>query len=1349
MTARPRSAATLATAFALALVPLTLLALPAHAHRAPSRVALPLSARPSMTPDLAEDALGPVTREQGAVVQRGASGLLRRYWLREPAAAARAVAPRQVASEFLAARALALGLPADAPERELALDAVRESPSGTHVRWHQTVGGVPVWRSDLVVKVSRLGEVSSVQNNLTPGLVLDTQPSLDESKAVSAAVASMGPIGRAIGDFKASLAVLPLSSGARLVYVVSLPLEDPAGDWRVFVDARTGALVALEDAMVYATGTGRVFDPDPMTKMNDSSYVDNNDADSSVPFPAAYDIVTLNDITLSASTYSLTGPYVSLIDNESPTLAPVTASHPDSFRFQRSASGFEDVMCYFQLDKSQRYVQSLGFTNINNRVQEVDSHGLSGADNSHYVPSTKRLAFGEGGVDDDEDADVIWHEYGHSIQDDIVPGWGGGHEGAMGEGFGDYWAASYSLSINPTFQPGRVFTWDGNGETWTGRKLIDTALHYPANCCGEVHDSGTLWCSALMDCWWRLGRSVMDRLVLDHHFALGTSATMADAAQQIIQSDIDLFGGAHLSVLVARFGYWGMVDPAAFAPVITHTPLTDTEDTTGPYAVVATITSTQPLAPATLAVEWGVGAFTGTVALVATATPNQYQALIPGPLSNVDVRYYLHASDTNGGTTTHPAGAPASFHTFHVGADLVPPVLTHTPLGDTPALGWPRAVSATVTDNRGVDPSSVQVAWTLNAVTQTPFALTRVGTTDVYSGTFPALPAVVAGDAITYHLTAQDVSLAHNVGRSPASGEHAFAITASLGTVLVLDDDEVAAKEEPKVLKEDAGAATVARAVVPDGALGVDAVLSANDIASILNALGYVATVEPAATSNPATWPGYSFLVSASGANTAPVASSTYRAALEAHVAAGRKLLVEGGEVVYDAASSPGYPTFKANVLHVASWSSDNGGNLTRLAAQATHPLATTPNALPATLAMTYTGIGSEDSYVAVAPAYIVYGVTAQAGNGGILVYDPTPPPQAGQIVVFGFNLKQLGDATLRSQLVANAAAYLTAAEGAADGGIRGRVYVDTNPDRSGALVTVSPGGASATTDVAGEYHLSGLYAGTYTLTFTKAGHRTETRSVTVPQSQVAECPNVILYLVPVENACLSPALAIPDNSAAGASSVATVASTFAVASVNVDVNLTHTYIGDLIVELRHGAKTVRLHNRSGGGTDNLAGNYPGTLTVGGPGALADFAGDAANGAWTLFVSDNASADTGSLVSWCLHVSGVADTSIVVAVDGAVAPASLRLAPARPNPSRGDGATLRFALPRPGPVALGLYDVSGRLVRTLFAGDVPAGERAVRWDGRDERGHAAPAGVYLARLRALGEERVTRLVVMP
>lgn len=64
-------------------------------------------------------------------------------------------------------------------------------------------------------------------------------------------------------------------------------------------------------------------------------------------------------------------------------------------------------MVYYHIDNSQRYMQSLGFNNIQNNSIIADPHGCQncpgGDDNSAYFPSTNRLTFGQGGVDDAED----------------------------------------------------------------------------------------------------------------------------------------------------------------------------------------------------------------------------------------------------------------------------------------------------------------------------------------------------------------------------------------------------------------------------------------------------------------------------------------------------------------------------------------------------------------------------------------------------------------------------------------------------------------------------------------------------------------------------------------------------------------------------------------------------------------------------------------------------------------------------------------------------------------------------------------------------------------------------------
>ena len=66
----------------------------------------------------------------------------------------------------------------------------------------------------------------------------------------------------------------------------------------------------------------------------------------------------------------------------------------------------------------------------------------------------------------------------------------------------------------------------------------------------------------------------------------------------------------------------------------------------------------------------------------------------------------------------------------------------------------------------------------------------------------------------------------------------------------------------------------------------------------------------------------------------------------------------------------------------------------------------------------------------------------------------------------------------------------------------------------------------------------------------------------------------------------------------------------------------------------------------------------------------------------------------------------------------------------------------------PAAARLDVVDVSGRHLRTLLAGELPAGEHVARWDGRDDAGRALGAGVYLVRLDAGGTREARSLVLL-
>jgi len=80
-----------------------------------------------------------------------------------------------------------------------------------------------------------------------------------------------------------------------------------------------------------------------------------------------------------------------------------------------------------------------------------------------------------------------------------------------------------------------------------------------------------------------------------------------------------------------------------------------------------------------------------------------------------------------------------------------------------------------------------------------------------------------------------------------------------------------------------------------------------------------------------------------------------------------------------------------------------------------------------------------------------------------------------------------------------------------------------------------------------------------------------------------------------------------------------------------------------------------------------------------------------------------------------------------------------------PNPSR-DGTTLRFQLRSAETIHVCIYDVAGRVVRDFGGVRMSAGPQSIRWDGKNSRGEAAPAGLFLVRVNAGEREQVAKLL---
>ncbi|MGY6275051.1 proprotein convertase P-domain-containing protein [Methylomonas sp. MgM2] len=113
------------------------------------------------------------------------------------------------------------------------------------------------------------------------------------------------------------------------------------------------------------------------------------------------------------------------------------------------------------------------------------------------------------------------------------------------------------------------------------------------------------------------------------------------------------------------------------------------------------------------------------------------------------------------------------------------------------------------------------------------------------------------------------------------------------------------------------------------------------------------------------------------------------------------------------------------------------------------------------------------------------------------------------------------------------------------------------------------------------------------------------------------------------------PGVIIPDNNSGGVERSLIVNDDGHARDLNVSLDITHTYIGDLRVSLVSPAGTsIVLHNRSGGSADNLITTYSSATTAG----LASIRGQPVHGLWRLRVADLEAKDVGKLNRWALQI---------------------------------------------------------------------------------------------------------------
>lgn len=314
------------------------------------------------------------------------------------------------------------------------------------------------------------------------------------------------------------------------------------------------------DTLVYTN----VYKPDPISASGqayESPFIDNNNiTNDSLNAWLVEDSIRMKWDETQLD-WVLESEYALALDISAPTHTPPTLSSSNLLS-TRDHMDFEYFNAYYHIHQMQFHLQSMGFELVNYPLS-FDAHGSEG-DQSSFIPSsvTPYILFGDGGVDDAEDADVIIHEYGHAISHSASPNTNYGSErNALDEGIGDYLALSYSHRLTGE-QEFEIFNWDGHNEFWDGRSVSLTRT-YPSDLERDIYSDGILFTSALQQIASKIGWEITDQILINSLYDYFPNMLLSDGASAFMESNEQLRQDADKEDMELIFCLYGLLPHCA------------------------------------------------------------------------------------------------------------------------------------------------------------------------------------------------------------------------------------------------------------------------------------------------------------------------------------------------------------------------------------------------------------------------------------------------------------------------------------------------------------------------------------------------------------------------------------------------------------------------------------------------------------------------------------------------------------------------------------------------------------------------------------------------------------------
>ncbi|HEX5083182.1 MAG TPA: M36 family metallopeptidase [Blastocatellia bacterium] len=555
--------------------------------------------------------------------------------IEEPLSAPQSGQPDSIARDFLADHPALFGFNRNQIV-EMKLQSEDNDQGTTFLNYEQMIDGIPVFQGQVQVAVNAKGQVLSINEGLViPDAAIDTNPRLSEGEGMQRAFQFAGrqapasfemteyrsakgdravyrnPLGADREDILSEMRIMRV--GPRAVLAWHSYVDVGPNQWYEFlIDANTGAMLYRYN--IYAdVAQGTVFRVNGLGQRTLESFVGDTAINTAAGWMGASTVTTGNNVEAYldsdannqpdpvntadlqnghafSSIQDFTFPFTLGINPRTQRAAAVAnlfyfnnIIHDFSYRL-----GFTESAGNFQTNNFGRG----GTGNDSVRAEAQDG---SGTNNANFGtppegsrPRMQMFLFTRGTADlnddrdGDFDGDVVLHEYGHGISNRLVGGpantscLGGTQAGAMGEGWSDYWAATF-------YGNGIIGEFVTNNLT---RGIRRAAYTVPANPVHdsyadlgaggfEVHNDGEVWAATLWDLRQTLGAAIADRLVLQGMKFTPCSPSFLNARDGILMADQNLNGGANRCVIWQVFARHGMGVSARGNNGTTHVAATD------------------------------------------------------------------------------------------------------------------------------------------------------------------------------------------------------------------------------------------------------------------------------------------------------------------------------------------------------------------------------------------------------------------------------------------------------------------------------------------------------------------------------------------------------------------------------------------------------------------------------------------------------------------------------------------------------------------------------------------------------------------------------------------------------